>query len=97
MDKTDRKQVEELIANGVDQGIWKVILFTMGVWIALLLLDYSLFRVFQLGADSTDSETARSGMVIKTDNKTGCEYLATRDGGLTPRVDYQGYQLGCKK
>ena len=46
--------------------------------------------------DSTDDVPARSGMTIRTDNHTGCEYL-DRDG-LTPRIGQDGKtHLGCKR
>jgi len=96
MNKTDRKEVEDLIACGVDQGIWKVFFFIFWVYLAVIFFDVVTFKLFQWGADSTDTDSARSGMAIKTDNKTGCEYLVTGNGGITPRLDREGYQMGCK-
>ena len=43
--------------------------------------------------DDTDGE-ARSGMEAHTDNLTGCQYLSTRHGGITPRMK-NGRHLGC--
>ena len=38
----------------------------------------------------------RSGMEPKTDALTGCQYLSAPGGGLTPRLDGQGKQIGCR-
>lgn len=46
--------------------------------------------------DDTDPPDGRSGMVIYTDHLTGCQYLARPLGGVTPRLDAQGRQLGCR-
>lgn len=44
----------------------------------------------------TDPPGARSGLRPYTDHATGCQYLATRDGALTPRLDASGKQI-CRK
>ncbi len=52
------------------------------------------------GRDDTDSGSwggGRSGMVPATDALTGCQYLRTQGGGITPRLNSQGKQLGCKR
>lgn len=51
--------------------------------------------VFGLGRDDTDPADGRSGMSLLTDAGTGCQYLA-RSGGLTPRLDASGKQMGCR-
>lgn len=45
--------------------------------------------------DSTDDpDTGRvSGMSIKIDHLTGCQYLSR--SGLTPRLDIDGSHMGC--
>lgn len=41
--------------------------------------------------DSTDAATGpRSGMVVRVDELTGCQYLRDERGGLTPRLDGAG-------
>ena len=47
--------------------------------------------------DSTDDHVtgARSQMRILVDHGTGCQYLKTASGGLTPRLDAQGKPM-CK-
>ena len=49
--------------------------------------------------DDTDDKVngTRSGMVLYTDNLTGCQYLkAGLIGGITPRLDVNGNHVGCK-
>jgi len=47
--------------------------------------------------DSDEGEWGnRSGMAPRTDSLTGCQYLTTSGGGLTPRVDGHGRHIGCK-
>jgi len=44
--------------------------------------------------DNSDPPGGRSGMAIYVDHLTGCEYLFR--AGLTPRMDGNGRQLGCR-
>ncbi|MBC9176786.1 hypothetical protein [Pseudoroseomonas ludipueritiae] len=46
--------------------------------------------------DDTDSPSARSGLALHTDHRTGCQYLSALFGGVTPRLDGQGKQVGCR-
>lgn len=48
--------------------------------------------------DDTDPPSGRSGLAAYTDNKTGCQYLRASGagGGLTPRLQGNGKQVGCK-
>ena len=44
--------------------------------------------------DSTDYSTSdRSGLKLHTDAMTGCQYLSTSGGGITPRLDRNGHQI----
>lgn len=61
--------------------------FVMLVWIVVLLLDY-----FHVGWDSTDGDE-RSGLKLHIDNLTGCQYLSTSRGGITPRLDKNAKQI----
>lgn len=47
------------------------------------------------GTDDTDG-TKRSGIALRTDYGTGCQYLEGSLGGLTPRLDTNGQQI-CEK
>lgn len=44
--------------------------------------------------DATDArDGTRSGVKLRTDHGTGCQYLETADGGITPRLDPTGRQV----
>lgn len=45
--------------------------------------------------DSTDPIDGRSNLIILTDNLSGCEYLSSAYGGLTPRI-VNGKHNGCR-
>lgn len=62
------------------------------VMVGLLLIVWWLFPI---GRDSTDPADGRSGMALLTDAGTGCQYL--KAGGITPRLDANGHQMGCKR
>lgn len=44
--------------------------------------------------DDTDGKD-RSGLLLYTDYGTGCQYVGTMTGGLTPRLDKDG-KIVCK-
>lgn len=46
--------------------------------------------------DDSDPPDGRSGLRPLTDNLTGCQYLKTPGGGITPRLDGRGRQVGCR-
>lgn len=57
----------------------------------------SLIRDFaDLDKDSTDSPDARSGVALRTDYMTGCQYLESSGGHLTLRLDAEGNHI-CSK
>lgn len=55
-------------------------------------IDAAVFYYFPFGADGTDG-TYRSGMALRTDHGTGCQYLVSPWGGITPRFDRDGKQV----
>lgn len=65
----------------------------------LLMLGITYIAVSLLGTlvprDTTDPVDGRSGLIIYTDNLTGCEYLGLSLKGLTPRMTKEGIQI-CK-
>lgn len=64
---------------------------------SLLYLAGLLLGLLPLWRDSTDPPWPyRSGLSIRTDAATGCEYLETSGGAITPRMDASGHQRGCK-
>lgn len=67
-----------------------------------VLLVAAYFLVAAIGAcsprDATDPPHGkRSGMLLRTDYGTGCQYLAEPFGGITPRVDADGRHMGCRR
>ena len=67
---------------------WMALAAIGGMFAAMLIQPY----------DDTDDRQnkERSGMNLYIDNKTGCEYLGVPIGSITPRLDRNGDQLGCK-
>ena len=48
--------------------------------------------------DSTDPAwPGRSDMKPLIDNLTGCQYLVSPNGGITPRLSPNGLHFGCNK
>lgn len=58
----------------------------------LIEIDRWQFSTFRYGADNTDGPT-RSQMALFTDAKTGCQYLGSAWGGITPRMDNSGNHI----
>lgn len=58
-------------------------------WILLLACGVWLLSWLQ-PLDSTDGRDARSGMRLRVDYGTGCQYLESTWGSLTPRLDEAG-------
>lgn len=66
--------------------------FVAGVVMGLLI-SISVIYASSSPKDSTDPVDGRSGLEIKVDALTGCQYLTTQKGGLTPRIDANGKQI----
>ena len=50
------------------------------------------------GSDDTDDPNGRrSNLMIYTDHRTGCQYLGTVLGGITPRLDRDGKPVCLKQ
>ena len=65
------------------------------LWAAGAALAYGLSElargVFGLGLDATDAGTwNRSGLRLHMDYGTGCQYVSTAGGGLSPRINADG-------
>lgn len=81
-------EATQIIRRGVTDGILYALLFlVIGAWIATALANW------WTPYDDTDFNGDRSGMEILTDCRTGLQYLATREGGLTPRLDVDATQI----
>lgn len=89
----NQKQLEKSIAIGVAYGITRYVA-RLCVGLSIVLIALLAFEHFYpLEKDSTDPIDGRSGLNIKVDALTGCQYLTTTDGGLTPRLDKSCAQL----
>ena len=85
-----------VIADGVSRGVKAGV--AQGIKLALIWIVAAGVAVAVLGrwqpTDSTDiSRSQRSGLKLHTDAMTGCQYLSTSGGGITPRLDSQGRQI----
>lgn len=74
-------------------GACVVIVLTAGYVITMGIAGIAQPKPF----DDCDDAAAgtRCGMRVHTDTLTGCQYLSTRYGGPTPRVDVHGNHI-CK-
>ena len=63
----------------------------LGLCVVILLLQLA-WAVLPVGRDDTDGES-RSGLNLRTDARTGCQYLESMGGGLTPRLDRNGRHI----
>jgi hypothetical protein len=76
--------------SGAIEQVGKVLFLA----IIFIVVAGTILRVFGIPArDSTDSPTERSGFKLRTDYGTGCQYLESRDGFLSPRLDKTGKQV----
>lgn len=68
-------------------------------WLAcivfLTVIAGGIALAFGIGLDDTDNRLTgdRSGMRLRTDAGTGCQYLETSDGAITPRRRADGRQV----
>jgi len=70
-----------------------------GKWLVIAIVLVWAIGKTPVGRDDTDMRAwggGRSGMEPMTDALTGCQYLRVPGGGITPRLDGQGRQIGCK-
>jgi hypothetical protein len=68
---------------------WVAGRFIIGMLVVLAIHALPFWR------DDTDTAGHRSGLRPRTDARTGCQYLETSGGGITPRLDSSGHQVGC--
>lgn len=86
------------IKHVIDVIFWRLVLLASLLFGVVLIIgapiDYVRDR-FSLGLDSSDQQdpVRRSGLRIKTDYLTGCQYLETPAGHLTPRRGQDGRQI----
>ena len=67
---------------------------TWGFFLALVL--QSVWYYSNIGRDETDGPGKhRSGLILRVDAGTGCQYLVNPKGGIIARADNTGKQI-CK-
>lgn len=86
--KQDAEKLGRWITAGALDRIATTALAMILTWVILTFL-LSLF----LPRDDSDPAKGRSGFQIRADALTGCEYLETRKGAITPRLDATGRQV----
>lgn len=82
-----KKQIKEVTTTILD-GIFLMLI----KWFIIGSIIIGIFNYFNVSYDSTDGET-RSGMGMHTDALTGCQYLSTPRGGITPRLNQDGQHI----
>ncbi len=96
MNRENQELVKSLVSDGIHDG-FKKSLKTLSIY---LIIGYAIMFLLRYSAgdfdrDTTDGER-RSGMGLHVDAETGCEYLSTMRGGITPRISYDGTHKGCR-
>jgi len=66
--------------NGLSRINWTAV----GVWLALAMFASHVLQ---------DLLRPAGGIVIETDDLTGCQYLSDSHGGITPRMSAAGHQI----
>jgi hypothetical protein len=71
--------------------------FAFGTLLLIILIGIGLsFIAPTMCRDDTDGDSLRrSGLKLRTDARTGCQYIEGSYGGITPRLDGAGTQMGC--
>lgn len=80
---------EDNAAKVITKGITGAIKWFAVMWLIGLAFTAAMgwFADRYGPRDSTDTAAERSGMTLRTDALTGCQYLESRTGYLTPRLD----------
>lgn len=96
MDDQQRKAIS-VIETAVTNAGKKVVIY-LGTLILIGMLMNAAYQVAtgRMAKDDTDGYK-RSGLKLHTDYGTGCQYLVTTKGGITPRIAKDGTHHGCKE
>ncbi len=86
-----KKEIERVTSIVIREAAWVFFLAWVGVKFVWLVMS----PLFPFNATDDAQNRKRAGVVIVTDYETGCEYLRTRTGGLSPRMAAGGIQMGC--
>lgn len=71
----------------------------LAVWALVMYWMVVLIGKFPIQRDDTDPGQwgERSGLVLRTDSLTGCQYISGGGSGITPRLTADGKHMGCSK
>lgn len=84
------EHLQRNIAKGLAEGAQRI---AAAIAVAALIL-WAMSELWPADRDATDpAEGERSGMRLYTDAQTGCQYLATSGGSLTPRLSATGEHI----
>lgn len=86
--KDPPRSVGKIFADNLAEGLGSVAGWVLMIVIVVLMLHWWL----PAPRDDTDPPNGHSGLILKIDARTGCQYV----GGLfdmTPRLDRQGKQI----
>lgn len=66
--------------------------------LAVIAIIVSSLNGYFKDKDDTDPEDGRSGLILFTDAKTGCQYVGNPAGGIIHRMNEEGHIGGfCNK
>ena len=94
MDRAEKDRIEE-IGFQAAWGVGKYIALMICIgFVVTWVLTLTPVGNWTTPLDSTDkSNKHRSGVTLITDYGTGCQYLETNFGGITPRLNADGTQV----
>lgn len=81
-----------LIKEITNKVVFHLLILFGAFYFVVHVLDAVLVAA-NVTTDNTDYRGSRSGLEVRQDALTGCEYLAGSRGGLTPRLDHEGQHI----
>lgn len=76
---------------------WGEVRRNIGELLFIFIIINLLYMASTYNRDDSNQQgwfSKRSGMAVRTDTLTGCQYLV--DDGITPRLDKNGKHIGCR-
>lgn len=93
MNQSPQQIIENAVANAGKKVVNHVAWMLFAGYMAIAAIGWLATGGYK--KDSTDGHD-RSNMILRTDYGTGCQYLESRTGVLTPRLNTNGQPAGCK-
>lgn len=80
-----KKEITEFLANTIARGIYRVL---FGLLIAWMVVSVSMgFYEYLYGFDNNVGAEGYPELSLYIDRYTGCHYLSSEHGNLSPRLD----------